>query len=139
MLSSRREYRRALAAVCGGVTLLVILLGMQPLYWPAAELSARDLLIRYGRKAETRQDLVFLAIDNATVTLDEIWDADTELPFFKQIQQSGFPWPRDVYPLIIERLVGAGRRWWLLISCFPPLREGDGKFRRGSSATRIVS
>jgi adenylate cyclase len=90
-----------------------------------AECATRDLLIRHGRKAPHDQRLVFLAIDNLSVSLDQL-GAETiaTSPALKLMKQS-WPWPRQVHGLVLDRLVQAGAQTVIFDLLFPTPREGD--------------
>ena len=45
------------------------------------------------------------------------------------MKASGWPWSRDVYPMIIERLLNAGARVIIFDMLFPTERDGDAAFR----------
>jgi adenylate cyclase len=98
--------------------------------WLQAELGFKDVLVRYGRKAPRHPDIVYLAIDQASVGLDGLWpDEIAASPALSRIQASGWPWTRDVYAMIIERLVKAGARVIAIDLLFPTGREGDEELR----------
>jgi adenylate cyclase len=94
------------------------------------EFSARDFLTRHGRKSPTRPELVFLAIDTATVALDEPFEDEIAAsPALRAMDKDGYPWSRDVYPLIIERLLNAGARLIVFDMMFPKKKRDDPAFR----------
>ena len=80
------------------------------------ELRARDLLARKGAKAQVDSRLIFLGIDNESVSLDPL-DLDrlfTDVPRdsadFRalQLMGAGWPWSREVHAHILDKLVAAG-------------------------------
>ena len=94
------------------------------------ESSARDFLTRQGKRSPTRPELVFLAIDGATASLNDAFAEDfAASPALRSMKDSGWPWSREVYPMIIERLVNAGARLIVFDMLFPTEREGDPAFR----------
>src|SRR4051794_41966615 len=77
----------------------------------------RDAIARSGRKTPPNPDLVFLAIDSDSVGLDEdldikqmfgLRDDDSIEARALRVMIKQFPWPREIYGLILERLVEAG-------------------------------
>ena len=116
-----------ICAVCTGLVVLLHATGFVPL--SMAELALRDTLMRYGKKSQPRPELVFLAIDQATLTLDEALPAEIEASPALTKMKDGWPWSRDVYPLIIDRLVSSGARVVAFDLLFPTPREGDDQFR----------
>ena len=101
--------------------------GFLPLVF--AELALRDTLARYGKKAQPAPELVYLAIDESSITLDEALPAEIQSSPALVKMQTGWPWPRDVYPLIIDRLVSCGARVVAIDLLFPTSRDGDAAFR----------
>jgi adenylate cyclase len=116
--------------LCMGTAVLVAALyagGFVPLR--RAELSAQDFLVRYGRKAPADPRLVYLGIDQASLTLDRVTDAELAASPALQMMKSGWPWSRALYPLIVERVLGAGARVVAIDLLFPTPRDGDAAFR----------
>ena len=101
--------------------------------WPRYrrwEWEARDQLAVYGRRAPVHPDLVFLAIDNASAKLDLLMEDElVKSPALQLMKQTGYPYLRSVYPLIIERLVKAGAAVVAFDIMFPSEREEDPPFR----------
>ncbi len=99
----------------------------------------RDTLTRTGRFAPPNPDLVFLAIDADSVSLDPTTDGlemygltdpnSIESRAFSLMTRQ-FPWPREIYGLILQRLVDAGAKVVLFDLTFPTPTDGDGAFRR---------
>lgn len=98
----------------------------------------RDSLARVGRKAPADPNLVFLAIDSDSVGLDEETDTremfgltNPESKEARALQRMSqrFPWPREVYALVLERLVNAGAKVVAFDLTFPTSTDGDEVFR----------
>src|SRR6266550_7599025 len=97
-----------------------------------------DTIARTGRLAPENPNLVFLAIDADSVSLDPATDApemygikdpqSVEARAFAAMMQR-YPWPRAAYALILERLVEAGAKVVLFDLTFPRDTEGDEPFR----------
>lgn len=127
----RRKHLMALTvicAVCTGMVVLLHLTGFYPL--TLAELALRDTLLRYGKKSPTRPELVYLAIDQASLTLDEVLPAEIVASPVLAKMKNGWPWSRDIYPMMIDRLVSSGARVVAFDLLFPTSREGDELFRQ---------
>lgn len=123
---------------------LAVLLAVVALAWrqPFAFVRLRDLcsdaLTRAGRTAPADPNLVFLAIDSDSVNLDPEVDGhqlyginapgSLEGRAFKLMSQR-FPWPREVYALVLERLVNAGAKVVAFDLTFPTSTDGDAPFR----------
>ena len=85
-------------------------------------------------------NLLFLAIDSDSVSLDETLDieglfssssSNPELRRALEIMSKGWPWNREIYAIILERLVGAGARVVAFDCLFPEPAPGDDAFRAG--------
>jgi len=79
----------------------------------AQEFATVDYRVSLGRKAKVSPEIVFLAIDAASTStsLDSLFDAQTiaaSRPL--TLMQSSFPYPREVYALVCDRLFAAGAR-----------------------------
>lgn len=125
-----------LTALCAGCA--VWLEVSRPLFHVQAEYRLRDLIARSGRTTPLNPNLVFFAIDSASVTLDEELDlkgvlasssADPESHRALEIMTKGWPWNREVYALILKRLVGAGAKVVAFDCLFPQSGPGDDAFR----------
>jgi CHASE2 domain-containing sensor protein len=128
--------------VISGLALLItVIVSALDLVRPYAYLRLcniyRDAINRGGRMAPPNPDLVFLAIDAASVNLDESDIQDLfELGNDHSIESRAlrlmsrrFPWSREVYGLILERLVQAGARVVAFDLTFPGPSDDDSKFR----------
>ncbi len=130
MTSGRRQHRRSLLLACSACTLLVALLhhfsgNYRDLAW-----KVRDQLAVSGKRSPASPEVIFLAIDNASVTLDLTMKDDvvTASPAL-QLMRQGFPYPRDLYPLIMERLIAAGAKVVVFDMLFPvEKKETDPPF-----------
>ncbi len=103
-----------------------------------AELSADDFLLRHGGRTPGNPQLHFLAIDNDSMTIDAKTDLKTLFGITDAKTLEGralgnmsahWPWPRSIYALILERLLGAGARVVVFDLNFPTPSEEDGLFR----------
>src|SRR4051794_22158594 len=110
----------------------------QPYFYSELRHFYRDALSRVGRLAPPNSDLVFLAIDADSVGLDSTTDTlemyglgdskSVEGRAFSLMTQR-FPWPREIYGMILERLVKAGARVVIFDLTFPTQTEGDEPLR----------
>jgi two-component sensor histidine kinase/CHASE2 domain-containing sensor protein len=102
-----------------------------------AELSVQDALMRFGSSAPADPRLVFLARDTASASLeaadlDSIFDltqADADSKRALDLMAHEWPWPRDVYALILDRLITAGARTVIFDFTFPKASPEDDAFR----------
>ncbi len=96
------------------------------------EMAAGDLLRKHGRPAALKPDIVFLGVDDASLKLDGLWPEEIEAsPALKLMRDAkgAWLWPRDVYALLLDRLVAAGARLVIFDLVFPRPADGDAAFR----------
>jgi adenylate cyclase len=106
-----------------------------------ADAFMADLLARVGRKAPVDPALVFLAIDDRSVSFvpepEDFAAADVASRRALQLISAGegdaarvrWPWPREVHALALERLREAGARTVVFDLLFSAEAGGDEKFR----------
>jgi len=125
-----------LAAVCAAAATLLDL--TSPTSYVQTESRVRDSIARAGRKTPANPDLLFLAIDSDSVTLDETLDlrglfssssSDPGSQRALEIMSKGWPWTREIYAMILERLVRAGAKVVVFDCLFPAPAPGDDAFR----------
>jgi adenylate cyclase len=124
------------ALVCLGG--LVFLDFYEPFAYVRVRNLYQDALARAGRKAPRDPNLVFLAIDSDSTSLEEGEDLEqlyglkaADLPETRalRLMSQRWPWPREVYGLILERLVAAGAKVVVFDLTFPTATDGDAPFR----------
>ncbi len=93
------------------------------------ELSFEDLLRREGRKTPTPGDFVFLGIDQSTLQLPPLTPEEiANNRAFQLMAEQPFPWSREVWALLLDRLVGAGARLVIFDFIFSSTKDGDPAF-----------
>jgi len=93
------------------------------------ERTFADVLRREGRKTATHSDFVFLGIDQASLSLKpegEDWSNNRALQL---ITEHGYPWSRELWGLLLDRLFQAGARLVMFDIVFDKPKEGDELFR----------
>jgi signal transduction histidine kinase len=126
-----------LAALCSGAAIVLEL--VRPVYFRQSESAVRDAIMRSGRMAQPNPDLIFLAIDNDSITLDPTLDLENLFPSTTtaapesrralELMANGWPWSREVYALIFDRLINAGAKVVALDCFFAEPGHGDDAFR----------
>ncbi len=126
----------AIAALC--LLAIFFLDQTAPTSYVRARNLLRDAIARAGRTTPPNPDLVFLAIDSASVSIDEEGDIRglfglgesqaAEAQALRLISK-GWPWPREIYACVLKRLVDAGARVVIFDLTFPKSSEGDEPFR----------
>jgi len=93
------------------------------------EQSFEDLLRREGRKTPTRDDFVFLGIDQSTLQLPPMTTEEIAgSRAFQLMTERPFPWSREVWALLLDRLFAAGARLVVFDLIFSPPNDGDPAF-----------
>ena len=101
------------------------------------EMRFRDVLVNQGRRNPPDPRLVFLGIDEASVSIE---DVDLESLFVTvpresadfralQLMSRQWPWPREIYALLLDKLFAAGARVVVFDLMFPKASADDGAFR----------
>jgi len=140
--SSQIMFRRRIAVVVSLTMLCAFAASWvewgRPAYYVQAEYRLRDLIARSGQTTPINPNLVFLAIDSDSVTLDPSLDVnglfsssanDPTCHRALEIMSKGWPWDRQIYALILERLVGAGAKVVAYDCLFPVPAPGDDALR----------
>ena len=104
-----------------------------PFAYTRARNFLRDAVSRAGRTTAANPDLVFLAIDPACFSFDEIEiasaEADPPAARALDLMRNGWPWPREVHALVLARLADAGAKVVVFDLNFPAKTDGDEPFR----------
>jgi adenylate cyclase len=125
-----------ICAVCGGLVLVVFVVA--PYYWgPAltfrqAEMSYARIVAGWGNKSPERDDLVFVGIDDTSVNLLEsgvLGEDEIAASEALDLMSYGYPYPRQVWGMLAERLIGAGAKVVVFDLLFTQQAEGDEYFK----------
>jgi adenylate cyclase len=93
------------------------------------EQSFEDLLRREGRKTPAPSDFVFLGIDQSTLQLPPLSAEEiASNRAFQLMTEKPYPWSREVWALLLDRLFSAGARLVVFDMIFSPPNEGDAAF-----------
>lgn len=121
--------------VCSGLAILD--LTQPPVYLRLCNLY-RDAIARSGRTTSPNPDLVFLAIDAASVfsidanDIDQIYglagDSSDDARALR-LMSKGFPWSREIYALVLDKLLRANARVVIFDLNFPNPTDTDAPFR----------
>jgi len=93
------------------------------------EQSFEDLLRRECRKTVAPSDFVFLGLDQSTLQLPPL--SAEEIAgnrAFQLMTEKPFPWSREVWALLLDRLFAAGARMVMFDIIFNPPNDGDPAF-----------
>ena len=93
------------------------------------EQSFEDLLRREGRKTPAPSDFVFLGIDQSTLQLPPLTAEEiASNRAFQLMTEKPFPWSREVWALLLDRLFVGGARVVMFDMVFNPPNDGDSAF-----------
>jgi adenylate cyclase len=93
------------------------------------EQSFEDLLQREGRKTPAPHDFVFLGLDQSTLQLPPMTAEEIAgNRAFQLMTEQPFPWSREVWALLLDRLFAAGARLVMFDIIFSPPDDGDSAF-----------
>ena len=119
---------------CAAVLLLEAL---QPFIYLRLRNFYRDAVSRAGRKTPPNPNLVFLAIDAASVSLDEedidqayglTNDNSAEVRALR-LMSHGYPWSREIHALLLDRLIQAGAKVVIFDLLFTTPTNNDEPFQ----------
>jgi len=95
-----------------------------------SEQGFEDLLRREGRKTKTHDDFVFLGIDEASLGMTVVGPDEIEgNRAFQLMTERPYPWSREVWALLLDRLCQAGARLVMFDLRFDKPNDGDVAFR----------
>ncbi len=119
--------RLILAGICLVVTVSALLLEGRFDLFTQAETYTQDLRTRRGGMVPRDPRLVFVGIDKPTYRDDITEEEAASQPVLKLIR-GGFPWTREVWAALLEKLVQAGAKVVVLDIVFASEGVGDAQF-----------
>ena len=125
--------QRLLAAICVSCTALVMSVRFVPAVpvlsqvW-GNEQALQDWLHRTGRRTSTHPELVFVAISTKSLAGPESAKAGKDR-MLQLMAQHPFPWSREVWARLLDRLFESGARLVIFDLLFGQPNEGDQVFR----------
>jgi CHASE2 domain-containing sensor protein/class 3 adenylate cyclase len=125
--------QKLLAAICVSCAALVMSLRFVPAVpvlsqvW-GNEQALQDWLHRTGRRTSTHPELVFVAISTKSLAGPESAKAGKDR-MLQLMAEHPFPWSREVWARLLDRLFESGARLVIFNMLFNPPNEGDQIFR----------
>lgn len=89
------------------------------------DFALRDALVQVLPPAPTHPDLMFVTLDEGAFDLSQLEPEEIDASVALTRMQDTFPWSREVYAEMLERLLEAGARQVVLDIHFPSARAGD--------------
>ena len=124
-----------LAAISGFVTLVVVAAHFLPDVpylsdiWRSDQ-NVQDLLRREGRNTATRPDFMFIGIDQESLEFQPFnQDQVANNRALQLMAAHPYPWSREVWALVLDRLFSAGARLVMFDIIFSATNDGDPPFR----------
>lgn len=119
--------RLTLTGICVLVTVAMLALEGRFDLFTQAETYTQDLRTRRGRLVPRNPQLVFVGIDKPNYH-DDITEAEAASQPILRLVRGGFPWSREVWAGLIEKLVHAGAKVVVLDLVFASEGVGDPQF-----------
>jgi CHASE2 domain-containing sensor protein/class 3 adenylate cyclase len=125
--------QRLLATICVSCAALVMSLRFVPAVpvlpqvW-GHEQTLEDWLQRTGRRTSTHSDLIFVAISTKSLAGPESANAGKDR-MLGLMAQHPFPWSREVWARLLDRLFESGARLVIFDTIFSTPNDGDQIFR----------
>lgn len=131
MYKHRIPILAVICVVCTGIIILCRQVPSVPFFstvW-RSEQPFQDLLRREGRKIATKPDFLFLGIDQSTLELPPFTPEElANNRAFQLMKERPFPWSREVWALLLDRLFAAGARLVMFDLVFNNPNDGDPAF-----------
>src|ERR1700704_5466096 len=131
MFRSRVLILAGICVVCTGIVVLCREVPSVPFFstvW-RSEQPFQDLLRREGRKTATKSDFVFVGIDQSTLEMAPLTPEElASNRAFQLMTERPFPWSREVWAILLDRLFSAGARLVMFDMIFNPQNDGDPAF-----------
>ena len=102
-------------------TLLTPFVGSLNLYF-------QDWLLRQTTRMSLPGNFALVTIDERSLSLSGVDPEEVEKSGPLQLMDAGFPWSREVYAALTEKLMAAGARLVIFDILFPSSRDGDDSF-----------
>jgi CHASE2 domain-containing sensor protein/class 3 adenylate cyclase len=125
--------QKLLVTICVACTALVMSLRFVPpvpvlsQVW-GHEQALEDWLHRTGRRTSTHPEFVFVAISTKSLAGPESAKAGKDR-MLQLMAEHPFPWSREVWARLLDRLFESGARLVIFDMIFDPPKEGDQVFR----------
>src|SRR5437016_1626153 len=123
-----------LAGICAFVTVLILALhfaagvAFLSVVWSSQQ-AYEDVLRREGRKTKTHKDFVFVGIGQESLKLTAVGPEEIQANrAFQLMTERQFPWSREIWALLLDRIVNAGARVVMFDMVFDKPNDGDPAF-----------
>jgi CHASE2 domain-containing sensor protein len=91
-------------------------------------LYLQDWLLRITTRTALPDEFALVTIDERSLSLSEVSSEEIAESRALQLMHAGFPWSREVYAALTDKLMAAGARLVIFDVLFPTSKEGDQPF-----------
>jgi adenylate cyclase len=139
-LSARTQRLIVVAAICGGITLLLMALEswhgkvFQPLQ--SLEYLTQNLRANFASKTPIDPRLVLIGVDRPAYEESDFTSEDLRVDPNLRLMERPWPWSRAVWADAIQRLADAGAKVIALDFVFPSQGDGDDALREALNKYR---
>ena len=91
-------------------------------------LYLQDWLLRITTRASLPENFALVTIDERSMSLSEVSPEEIKDSRPLELMNAGFPWSREVYAALTEKLIAAGARLVVFDLLFPSSKDGDDAF-----------
>ena len=123
--SSLRLRWQLLATAVG--MLAVLLATLFTSFVGSLNLTFRTGCLRITTRTPLPQEFALVTIDERSLSLGEVSPQEIAESRALQLMKAGFPWSREVYAQLTDKLIAAGARLVILDLLFPTSRDGDDR------------
>lgn len=136
---STLRLRWQLLATAFGMLVMVVATLFSP-FIGSLNVYLEDWLLRVTTRMPLPQEFVLVTIDERSLGLGEVSPEEVAQSRPLQLMQEGFPWSREVYAALTDKLIAAGARLVIFDLLFPTSKEGDDSFAKAlkASAGKVV-
>ncbi|HEY5778230.1 MAG TPA: adenylate/guanylate cyclase domain-containing protein, partial [Terrimicrobiaceae bacterium] len=127
-MSSLRLRWQLLATAIG--MLAVLLATLFTPFVGSLNLYLQDWLLRITTRTPLPQEFALVTIDERSLGLSEVSPEELAESRPLQLMSAGFPWSREVYAELTEKLIAAGARLVIFDLLLPTSRDGDASFAK---------
>ncbi|CAN5674484.1 adenylate cyclase CyaK [soil metagenome] len=121
-------------ALAVGVSMLVVLVtSVTTPFVGVFNLYLQDWLLRQTTTKPLPKDFVLVAIDDRSLDLGDLEPGEVDQSKALQLMKAPYPWSREVYAPLVEKLFNAGARIVIFDVVFSSSRPGDDAFAEALS------
>lgn len=125
---SRRFRWQAASVALGAAAVLLLTVNPSTPFVSDLNLRLQDRLLRETTKERLPAEFLLVGLDDASLSLDTVEPEEIAQSRALQLMSQGFPWSREVYALVGQKLLEAGAKLVIFDMVYPGPNPGDGVF-----------